>query len=127
MHALVNALAAAPIPTMHCFTPVHLTVLLLPAFRTMDEYMFWLIYFTLCKRYLPQQQHTTEDAETAAVAAAGAAAAAAAGGESTARSSVGDASTTAEHASPSTANSSQGLAAQSEAGEGGAAPSCWYC
>lgn len=44
----------------------------------MDEDMFWLIYFTLCKRYLPSQEQQAQDAETAAVAAAGAAAAAAA-------------------------------------------------
>jgi hypothetical protein len=96
----------------------------------MDEYMFWLIYFTLCKRYLPQQ-HATEDAETAAVAAAAVAAAAAAGGAaggaSAARSSVGDASTAAEHVSPSIVNSLQGLVAQSEAGMGCAPPSCWFC
>lgn len=67
-------------------------VLSCAATRRMDEYMFWLIYFTLCKRYLPQQQHQTEDPETAAVAAAGAAAAAAAaaGGGAAAAAATSD-------------------------------------
>lgn len=93
--------------------------------KNMDEYMFWLIYFTLCKRYLPQQQHQAEDPETAAVAAAGAAAAAAAaGGAAVAHSSGGDAAAAAAGSSQSQGDggtaASQGAGAASAAAGAGA-------
>jgi hypothetical protein len=78
----------------------------------MDEYMFWLIYFTLCKRYLPSQEQQSQDAETAAVAAAGAAAAAAAA--AAAGDAAGDTSSVSEQAtSRSAAGSSPGAAGSS--------------
>jgi hypothetical protein len=64
--------------------------------RRMHEHTFWLVYFALCKRYLPQQQEQQEqerqsaaDAEQhPAAAGAGAAAAAAVGASSRAESSA---------------------------------------
>lgn len=72
--------------------------------------MFWLIYFTLCKRYLPSQEQQTQDAETAAVAAAGAAAAAAA----SAGAAAGDVPSASEQPAPlAAAGSSPGAAGSS--------------
>eukprot|EP00878_Enallax_costatus_P041475 GHUV01048265.1.p1 GENE.GHUV01048265.1~~GHUV01048265.1.p1 ORF type:complete len:178 (+),score=67.61 GHUV01048265.1:547-1080(+) len=36
----------------------------------MDEYTFWMIYFTLCKRYLPSQEEQLQQPQSAATSAA---------------------------------------------------------
>eukprot|EP00878_Enallax_costatus_P026036 GHUV01027909.1.p1 GENE.GHUV01027909.1~~GHUV01027909.1.p1 ORF type:complete len:280 (+),score=97.07 GHUV01027909.1:355-1194(+) len=38
--------------------------------KRMDEYTFWMIYFTLCKRYLPSQEEQLQQPQSAATSAA---------------------------------------------------------